>query len=235
MRILKLFKRNKVTKQEVESEAEYYEKLFVKNSRWNTPNPNKEETSRWLVIESFVKLVKDEIGEIENEKFEILDLGCGRGWLTKLLHNYGNVTGIEPVKNVVDHAIKMFPKINFLVGSTKDLLSNLPKPKYNLIVSSEVIEHIPNDEKKGFINDIYELLDEKGYLILTTPRKEAQEEWLKHLSPDQPIEDWISEKELESLVSKNKFDKIEKKTLFDSPVQGGPKIEIYQLWLFKKK
>lgn len=235
MRILNLFKRNKVSKQEVESEAEYYEKLFVKNSRWNTPNPNKEETSRWQVIESFVKLVKEESKEIKNEQFEILDLGCGRGWLTKLLSNFGHVAGIEPVKNVVDHAIKMFPEIEFSVGTTEDLLKKSPKPKYNLIVSSEVIEHIPNDEKKAFINDIYELLDEKGYLILTTPRQEAQAEWLKHLSPDQPIEEWISEKDLESIVSKNKFDKIEKKTLFDSPYKGGPKIEIYQLWLFKKQ
>jgi 2-polyprenyl-3-methyl-5-hydroxy-6-metoxy-1,4-benzoquinol methylase len=208
-------------------ETAYYKQMFINNSYWNTPEPNEEEKLRWSIIENFLKI-------IDRKEIDILDLGCGRGWLTNLLSNYGNVIGIEPIKPVVDYAKKIFPEINFICGTTKDLLKKRKSKKFDLIVCSEVIEHILDREKANFIDDIFKLLNADGFLIVTTPRKEAQLEWLTYSSPDQPIEDWISEYELEKLISQRGLKKIQLERFSISPKMEAPKIEIYQLWLFQK-
>lgn len=228
------FFKNKVTVQFKEfSESEYYENLFIKNSLWNKPEPNQEEVLRWEIIEEFVKYSKSNSTKNKGFEYSILDLGCGRGWLTNLLSEYGKIIGVEPIEAVVNYAKNMFPNIDFVTGTSKDLFEE--KNKYDLIVSSEVIEHIIDDKKDDFINDIWELLNEKGFVILTTPRKEAQEDWNKYISSNQPIEDWISESELELLLLKHNFKKIIMTRIAIAPIVSSPKIEIYQLWLFQKQ
>lgn len=235
MKFLKLFK-NKIKKNSItNTESEFYEQMFVKNPFWNKPCPNTEEQLRWDIIEGFVKYSKGNYDQDTTEKFNILDLGCGRGWLTFLLSKYGNIVGIEPVKPVLKYAKKMFPHIKFICGTTKDLIKdNTSFNKYDLIVSSEVIEHIPDNEKEQFIEDINKLLKEKGFLIITTPRKDAQEVWNAYMKPGQPIEDWISEAELETLIVKKSFLKHKMERFSIPPIDGAPEIEIYQLWLFQK-
>jgi len=233
MRFFNFFKSKVSVQYKKFSESEYYENLFIENSLWNKPEPNQEEILRWEIIEKFVKYSKSNFSKKEEFEYNILDLGCGRGWLTNLLSKYGEIKGIEPVESVVNYAKKLFPTIDFVVGTSKDLLND--KNKYDLIVSSEVIEHISNDKKDDFINDIDELLNEKGFLILTTPRKEAQKDWNKYISSEQPIEEWISESELELLLLKHNFKKIIKERIEIAPIVSSPKIEIYQLWLFQKQ
>ena len=58
----RLCKSNKV-KIEI-SESEYYENLFVKNEKWNNPNPNEDESKRGNVIEGFISKYVDGKSEI---------------------------------------------------------------------------------------------------------------------------------------------------------------------------
>ena len=232
MKFLKFFTK-KINENKIKHiESDFYEQMFVKNPFWNKPSPNVEEQLRWDIIEAFVKYSKANYDQDKTEKFNILDLGCGRGWLTFLLSKYGNIVGIEPVKPVLKYAKKMFPQIEFICGTTKDLIKN--NKTFDLIVSSEVIEHIPDNEKENFIEDISNLLNEKGFLIITTPRKDAQEVWNSYMKPGQPIEDWISEEELETLIVKKSFLKHKMERFAIPPIEGAPEIEIYQLWLFQK-
>lgn len=198
---------------------------------WSKPGPNNDEKLRWDVIKTFVETGINILNKENN--IALLDLGCGRGWLSNLLSAYGKVTGIEPVKPVIEHARKIFPKLEFLVGTSQTILETRSN-SFDFVVSSEVIEHIPNEQKEVFINDIVKLLKKDGFLILTTPRKEAQLEWNKYTSTDQPIEEWISESELETLVTKKHFKVIALKRIPLIPKLNFPEIDVYQLWLFQK-
>lgn len=209
------------------TEEQYYEQLFIKNNRWNKPAPNNDEFKRWTVIESLIKEIKND------DNLKILDLGCGRGWLTNLLSQFGEVIGIEPVNKVVEYAKNIFPEIHFLKGTAINLI-NQYKDTFDLIVSSEVIEHIPDLEKQQFVKEIHMLLKNDGFLIITTPRKDVEKEWNKYTDSNQPIEDWISENDLKLLFEENGFSakKIERVSL--QPKAEAPFIDIYQVWLFKK-
>ncbi len=222
--------KNKLLGSKALTESQYYENLFIKNVKWNSLNPNEDELKRWEAIEY---LIKSHV-EMESD-LEILDLGCGRGWLTNLLTKYGKTIGVEPVKKVVEYAKKIFPEITFYSGYAEDLLKKGVSESFDLIVSSEVIEHIPDNLKPEFALSINKLLKKNGYVIITTPRKEAQEEWLKFFGANQPIEEWVEEKQLELLFNQNGFKSIELKRTSVLPIKDSSLIEIYQIWLFKKK
>lgn len=215
-------------KQKSQSEDEYYEGLFIKHESWNKPTPNKDELKRWEIIEYFVNKI-----ELKDQS-NILDLGCGRGWLSNLLSSYGKVLGIEPVGNVVKYARSLFPDINFVEGKATTLL-NQYSGKFDLIVSSEVIEHVLDNEKDKFVYEVNSLLNSNGYLIVSTPRKEAQIEWLKFSNPNQPIEDWISEKELKDLFEKRGFRLLESKRIPMKLKKHTDFIDLYQVCLLQKK
>lgn len=216
------------------SEDEYYKELFTRNEFWSNPTPNSEERLRWEIVEKYIYYVKGYLASIAIVDFEILDLGCGRGWLTNLMATQGRIKGIEPIVSVVDHANKLFPSLNITSGTAKDLLPD-EKNKFQLVVSSEVIEHVPDAQKSNFVKDIYDLLCDNGFVIITTPRKEVQDEWIKYSTPNQPIEDWMSENMLEDLFVRNGFRKHLVERISISPNTNAPLVEIYQLWLFQKK
>lgn len=212
-------------------EVKYYSTFFIENENWNKPNPNEEEILRWNIIEKFIHNIID---KNKNEKLVILDLGCGRGWLSNLLSGYGEVKGVEPIKPVVEYAKQLFSNLDISCGTSKTLLKQGFKEKFDLVVASEVIEHIKDNFKKEFVQDIRALLKPGGYTIITTPRKESETEWKKHINPNQPIENWITESILEDLFVKEGFTKRKFDRFSIPPLIGVPAIEIYQLWLFQK-
>ena len=209
------------------SEDQYYERLFIKDAKWNSPRPNVDEQRRWQVIEEFIESIK------LPDDTQILDLGCGRGWLSNLLTKYGEVIGIEPVKKVAEYAKKLFPPIQFKSGTSKDLLNQNFANRFDLIASSEVIEHVSDDQKPEFVRDINKLLKANGYAIITTPRKEALKDWATYAGIDQPVEEWISEAALEQLFTDQGFSAINNRRI---PVlfNETDTIDVYQAWLFKK-
>lgn len=109
-----------------------------------------------------------------NSNSRILDLGCGVGtidcFLSKLVKD---IIGIDISNKAIDSANKN--KNRFAIKNVtfvcRDIEKHLINGKFDLILCSEVIEHLKND-KKLLIN-IQKLLDDDGILILTTPLNTA--------------------------------------------------------------
>ena len=215
-------------------ERRYYTNLFTRDPVWSSPNPNFEETLRWNIIQNFVLAIKDQKSLSAIQSYNILDIGCGRGWLSNLLSAYGSVIGIEPVKPVVAWAKQLFPTLDLRHGIAKDLIKEGKTGFFDIIICSEVIEHIPNNRKDKFVKEIYSLLKEDGFLIITTPRKEAELDWKQYGNPNQPIEEWLSEDEVNDLLVSNNFKKHSLSRFSIAPLPGASLIEIYQLWLVQK-
>lgn len=209
------------------SEDEYYEKLFIENNKWNTKDPNPEELQRWNVIKNYIEIIN------QDNELQILDIGCGRGWLTNLLSKYGYAKGIEPIAKVVDYAKKLFPHIDFYKGTSDDLLETKTS-FFDLVVSSEVYEHVEDENKDDFVNNINRLLKPNGNVIISTPRKEVQNEWQNYIGANQPVEEWVSEKELEDKFLGNGFKSLGVKRI-PYKITDNSFLDIYQVWHFKKE
>jgi len=174
-------------------QAAFYEKLYL-TKEFNCLMLNSDEAARADAILRYIKQYV--LPFFRGRDLTILDLGCGKGWLTNILSAYGKVLGADLS---VTRAKELFPNLNFYSGTNSDLLSNGNFERFNLIVSTEVIEHIPDNKKKDFLCSIYSLLVPGGFAILTTPRVELYDAWQRVYPFKQPIESWISESELNRL------------------------------------
>jgi 2-polyprenyl-3-methyl-5-hydroxy-6-metoxy-1,4-benzoquinol methylase len=101
---------------------------------------------------------------------KVLDLGCGDGEL--LRHVAGmfpscqlvgaDISAEQIKRNTVNHPDMEF--FTFDAGASE--LPQILRHKFDIVLSSEVIEHIPNDD--NFISNICELLKEDGVMLLST-------------------------------------------------------------------
>ncbi len=95
----------------------------------------------------------------------ILDVGCGNGAITNILSKTYNVTGVDGSKFALKH-VKCQKKIN---ASIKDL--DLKSNSFDLVLCSEVLEHLSEDEFSGSLNKIKNL--SRKYVLITAPNAET--------------------------------------------------------------
>jgi 2-polyprenyl-3-methyl-5-hydroxy-6-metoxy-1,4-benzoquinol methylase len=101
----------------------------------------------------------------------ILDVGCGNGWLVnKLLEEGYNAFGIDASHTGINQANKINEERYFVQDINSEKLPlELENKKFEIIISTEVIEHLYNPRK--YINFCKSVLMKNGggKLILTTP------------------------------------------------------------------
>jgi SAM-dependent methyltransferase len=73
-----------------------------------------------------------------------------------------------------------------------------PGVQFDLVVSSEVIEHVP--DHGAYIKTVEAILKPGGYLVLTTPNRRLKRAWDKAQAGEQSIENWLSPPELRALL-----------------------------------
>ena len=157
-------------------EEEFYRDLWSRE-HWSRPTPNPDEQARADKVVHFIR--EYVLPTLSERKAHILDLGCGRGWLTNVLSAFGEVIGVDPVSAGVERARELFPKLEFRCLESTELLQSLGAGSFDLVVSSEVIEHVDRPQQPAFLGNIFSLLAPGGFAILTTPRGELQERWAR--------------------------------------------------------
>lgn len=98
----------------------------------------------------------------------VLDVGCWSGQYARLAIKLAKkVCGIDPSHEAIGLGKKLVPKVEFKIGS----VLNIPYPnnQFDVVVFSEVIEHIPKGTEKQSLNEIIRVLKPNGTLILSTP------------------------------------------------------------------
>jgi len=104
---------------------------------------------------------------VKNNK--VLDYGCGTGYGTYMLAKSAQtVVGVDVSDEAIDYAKENFVSDNLLFKS----IDEIGVEKYDVIVSFQVIEHVPND--KAYLKKIKGLLNPGGVLLLTTPNKQGR-------------------------------------------------------------
>ena len=103
-----------------------------------------------------------------------LDIGCGGGILSEPMSRLGAiVTGIDASKMAIQSAIAHSRKsrldIDFKCMSTGDLIKSSLDNQYDIIIASEVIEHVSN--RALFLSDIAKLCKPGGLVVFTTINK----------------------------------------------------------------
>lgn len=126
-------------------------------------NQNSKLINKWITKQdSFIKAI-ERIPNIKNLK--ILELGSGRGFLTKYLKDKGlDIMGSDFNK----FNLKLAKKINNInLDYINALNINYPDNTFDMVISTELIEHLPDVNKH--IKEIKRILKLGGYYCFSTP------------------------------------------------------------------
>jgi 2-polyprenyl-3-methyl-5-hydroxy-6-metoxy-1,4-benzoquinol methylase len=176
---------------------EFYKRLFSEDDNWATRYPNSDEAARWSQIVQILSALAARKRSESKAPLRILDVGCGRGWLTHLASIFGHAEGVDPVPESIQTARGLFPQIAFHVGTAKGVSQSGQFMPFDVVVASEVMEHV--FDKGGLVGEMIDCIEPGGHLIVTTPRREWFEKWTSAGFELQPVERWLSEKEVEKL------------------------------------
>ncbi len=125
------------------------------------------------------KVVKEMLKNVDIKKTSrILDYSCGKGYLIKYLSEYVDsdteIYGLDICKDSVDYVNENHKALECFKNAF--LLKDFPLEKYkstfDLIILTEVLEHLNNEEIKIVLNNSYELLKSNGYIFITVPNDE---------------------------------------------------------------
>lgn len=107
----------------------------------------------------------------------LLDVGCGNGYLAgHLLRRGYAVTGVDLSHEGIEIARREHKAGRFEVQSVEqDLLACLETDPFDVIVSTEVIEHLYSPQ--SFVRACFDALRPGGVMILTTP----DHNWIKNV------------------------------------------------------
>ena len=117
-----------------------------------------------------IKYIMNQVHLSNLNGLKVLDVGCGGGLMCERLAQQGaDVTGVDPTENAIQIAQSHLPddlkdKVKYVLGEVTDI-----NDKFDLILSSEVIEHVNDPEE--FLIEIVNRLKPRGDLFLSTLNK----------------------------------------------------------------
>jgi 2-polyprenyl-3-methyl-5-hydroxy-6-metoxy-1,4-benzoquinol methylase len=140
---------------------------------------------------------------------KLLDAGCGTGWFSKFSCDRGaNVTSMDLGEKLLSK-VALKCKSEGVVGSILEI--PFENNTFDIVVSSEVIEHVPDPYKA--MQELFRVLKPGGTLVLTTPNKVWYFAiWIANalkLRPYQGLENWTGWFEMKRKLTKIGFVKID--------------------------
>ncbi|GII04354.1 class I SAM-dependent methyltransferase [Planobispora takensis] len=99
----------------------------------------------------------------------VLDVGCGTGYLTRILAPVagpsGQVTGVDPAESMIGHARRRAPgNCSYQVGVGQAL--PVPDASVDVVVSSLAVHHMPVDARGTAVREMFRVLKPGGRLLI---------------------------------------------------------------------
>lgn len=117
---------------------------------------------RWKSVLRYIDLI---LKDVKTDAKIALDIGCNRGYYSAKLGDLGlKVDAID--LNLESYQLMYNPNVTYFEG---DFLNWVPPRKYDLIMTFEVYEHIPPNEREKFIQKTVTLLNPGGILLFSGP------------------------------------------------------------------
>ncbi|MFC6076968.1 class I SAM-dependent methyltransferase [Microbispora bryophytorum] len=100
---------------------------------------------------------------------QIVDVGCGTGYLTRMLAplvgREGRVTGLDPSPAMIGHARRRSPdNCSYQVGEGQAM--PFPDASFDIVVSSLAVHHIPVAARDTAVREMFRVLRPGGRLLI---------------------------------------------------------------------
>jgi len=148
-----------------------------------------------------------------NKLYSLIDLGCGDGrilyalYSKGLLKNTGRIVGVDISEERMRRLKEFCPFAEGVVADVCDL-KQIPDNSFDVAISSQVIEHVPDDSR--MLKEVRRILKSNGYFYVSTVIKKWYGFWIYYdkgfkLDPTH-VREYRSEKDFLSLLKSNGFE-----------------------------
>lgn len=117
---------------------------------------------RWKSVLDYIDFI---FKNIKPDAKVALDIGCNRGYYSAKLGCLGLTVDAVDL-NLNSYQLIRNPNVTYF---EEDFLNWVPPRKYDLIMTFEVYEHIPQNKRQMFIEKIVNLLNPGGILLFSGP------------------------------------------------------------------
>jgi len=112
-----------------------------------------------------MRAVKRVLDVIPLEGVRALDVGCGMGRWTRLLHARGaSVIGIDPTEEMIEAARRLSPDLDYRRMSATAI--GLPDAGFDLVTAVTVVQHLRPEEQRAAVAEIARVLRPGGHALL---------------------------------------------------------------------
>lgn len=138
------------------------------------------------------------LAELDRTDLDIIEVGCGAGWLCPSLKPFGRVTATDLSEHVLERARQRVPDVRFIAGDFMAL--DFPQSAFDVVVSVEVLSHVA--DHAAFVAKLSRLLRPGGLLMLATQNRPILE---RFNTVEQPrpgnLRRWFDRDELAALLA----------------------------------
>lgn len=161
-------------------------------NRWNV----RREAGIGRVSRDQRKVILQWLDRLQKRGLDIIEVGCGAGWLCADLTKYGSVVGTDLSDEVLARAAERVPDVTFIAGDFLEL--DFGDRRFDVVVTLETLTHVP--DQAGFIRKCAALLRPGGVLMLATQNKVALEK--NRVQPLEPggYRRWLDRHELTAML-----------------------------------
>jgi 2-polyprenyl-3-methyl-5-hydroxy-6-metoxy-1,4-benzoquinol methylase len=169
----------------------------LQRQHWNGWNAETREQFLDEISLRQATIVRQWIESLGRDDLDIIEVGCGAGWLCRSLVQYGKVTATDLADQVLERAQKRVPSAKFVAGDFMTL--PFEASSFDVAVSLEVLAHVT--DQQAFIDKIARLLRPGGYLMLATQNRFVIK-YFNRVPPDRPgwLRNYVSRRELREMV-----------------------------------
>jgi SAM-dependent methyltransferase len=174
--------------------------ISLQRSFWNGWNASNRERSVDEVSRRQAEVVCEWLSSLGRKDLEIIDVGCGAGWLCPQLTRFGRVTGTDLSDEVLARARQRTPDVTFVAGDFMNV--DFGKHSFDVIVTLEVLSHVL--DQRAFLKKAASHLRPGGHLMMATQNRMVLQ-YLNLIPPPAPgqLRRWFSRRELRDLLDQD--------------------------------
>jgi 2-polyprenyl-3-methyl-5-hydroxy-6-metoxy-1,4-benzoquinol methylase len=163
---------------------------------WNDWNISHREQVVGPVSQRQASVILEWMRGLGRTDLEIIDIGCGTGWLCERMMPFGRITGTDLANEVVERARARMPGARFLAGDFMSL--ELGASSFDVVTTLEVLSHM--GDQAAFVARIAQVLRPGGFLMMATQNRFVLER--SGISPPQhgQLRRWVNRRELLGLL-----------------------------------
>jgi 2-polyprenyl-3-methyl-5-hydroxy-6-metoxy-1,4-benzoquinol methylase len=183
--------------QETLKQAPKETSIETQRSFWNDWNSTHREQVVGPVSQRQAEVIQQWMTELGRTNLDIIDIGCGTGWLCEQLTRFGRVTGTDLANEVIERARLRVPAARFIAGDFMAL--DIKAASFDVVTTLEVLSHM--QDQPAFIAKLAASLRPGGTLMMATQNRFVLER--NDVPPPKPgqLRRWVNRRELVGLLT----------------------------------